>query len=91
MLESVDVVISNEELLKFYDLELIGTDEADGHLIYTIEAVPLDDAPVVWGKEEIVLRDDYVLLSQTFFDQSLIPLKRMETRDVFGKIILRVA
>ena len=71
-----------DKLLKLYDLELVGTDEADGHLIYTIEAVPLDDAPVVWGKEEIVLRDDYVLLSQTFFDQSLIPLKRMETLDI---------
>ena len=39
-----------DKLLKLYDLELVGTDEADGHLIYTIEAVPLDDAPVVWGK-----------------------------------------
>jgi hypothetical protein len=71
-----------DKLLKFYDLDLVATEEADGHLIYTIEAIPLDDAPVVWGKEEIVLRDDYVLLSQTFFDQSLIPLKRMETLDI---------
>jgi len=72
----------SDKLLEFYDLELVNTEEADGHLIYTIEAVPQDDAPVVWGKEEIVLRDDHVLLSQTFFDQSFIPLKRMETLDI---------
>jgi hypothetical protein len=47
-----------------------------------VDAVPHDDAPVVWGKEQIVLRDDYVLLGQTFFDQAMKPLKRLESREI---------
>ena len=30
----------------------------------------------------MVVRDDYVVLSQTFFDQSLTPIKRLETQRV---------
>jgi hypothetical protein len=36
----------------------------------------------VWGKEEMVIRDDYVLISQTFFDQDLVPLKRLKAIDI---------
>jgi len=72
----------SDKLLRYYDLSIIDTSEQDGHTVYTIEAIPHDDAPVVWGKEEIVLRDDYVLLSETFYDQAMVPLKRMETLEI---------
>jgi hypothetical protein len=82
----------SDKLLKHYDLELVNAETRDGHRLYTVEAVPHDDAPVVWGKERIVLRDDHVLLSHTFFDQDLEPFKRLETLEiaelggrVFGK------
>ena len=71
-----------DDLLKHYDLRIIDRSAEDGHTVYTIEAVPHDEAPVVWGKEEWVLRDDYVLVSQTFYDQSMEALKRMETLEV---------
>ncbi len=69
----------SDKLLKHYQLTLTGTEQRDGHRVFTVEAVPHDDAPVVWGKEVLVLRDDYVLLSHTFYDQDLTPLKRLET------------
>lgn len=68
-----------DDLLRYYQLTIIDTREEDGHSIYTVEAIPHDDAPVVWGKEEWVLRDDYVLLSQIFYDQSMEALKQLET------------
>jgi hypothetical protein len=71
-----------DDLLRHYTLTIIDTEQADGHTNYTIKAVPHDDAPVVWGKEEWVLRDDYVMLSETFFDQSMVPLKRLETLEI---------
>ena len=71
-----------DKLLEYYDLEIVATTEQDGHAVYTVEAVPHDDAPVVWGKEQMVMRDDYVLLSQTYFDQDMQPLKRMETLEI---------
>jgi outer membrane lipoprotein-sorting protein len=71
-----------DQLLHDYELSLVGDETRDGHRQYTVEAVPHDDAPVVWGKEQIVLRDDYVLLGQTFFDQAMKPLKRLESREI---------
>ena len=71
-----------DKLLEYYDLSIVEQTEQDGHQVYTVEAIPHDDAPVVWGKEHMVMRDDYVLISQTFFDQDMQPLKRMETLEI---------
>jgi len=51
----------------------------DGQLVHTIDARPLPDAPVVWGRQRLVLRADHVVLEQTYFDQDDVALKRMET------------
>jgi outer membrane lipoprotein-sorting protein len=72
----------SDQLLHQYDLSLVATGQQDGHAVYTIDAIPHDTAPVVWGKEQIVLRDDFVLLAQIFFDQSMTPLKRLETAEI---------
>ena len=71
-----------DDVLRYYSLKIVQVEESNGHRIYTVEAVPHDDSPVVWGKEEWVMRDDYVLISQTFYDQSLVPLKRLETLEI---------
>ena len=71
-----------DALLKEYELSIADTVETDGHKVYTVHAVPHEDAPVVWGREVLVLRDDYVLLSHTFHDQSGEPLKRLVAREV---------
>lgn len=67
-----------DQLLHEYDLEIVETTVADSGRIYRIRATPHDDAPVVWGREELVLRDDHVLTEHTFFDQALEPIKRLE-------------
>ncbi len=71
-----------DQLLHEYTLKLVTTGQRDGHRVYTIDAVPHDDAPVVWGKQEIVVRDDNVLLGETFFDQAQQPLKRLESLQI---------
>ena len=72
----------SDKYLRHYDFEIVQTEERDGHTVYTLDMIPHDDAPVVWGKETLVLRDDYVTLSQTFYDQELEPVKRMVTLEV---------
>ena len=71
-----------DNYLRYYDYAITDTEQRDGHTIYTLTLTPHDDAPVVWGKEEMVKRDDYVMISQTFFDQDLKPLKQMQTMDI---------
>ena len=71
-----------DALLHQYTLTIVATVEQDEQRVYTIEAVPHDDAPVVWGREVIELRDDYVLLSHTFHDQDGIALKRLQAMEI---------
>lgn len=72
----------SDNWLQEYELSIVSVKTQDDHRIYTIEAIPHDDAPVVWGKEEMVMRDDYVILMHTFFDQGMEPIKRMETLEI---------
>jgi hypothetical protein len=71
-----------DALLRHYSHRLLDVTEADGHTVYTIESVPEADAPVVWGRQTLVMRDDWVMLEQTFFDQDDVPLKRMASLEI---------
>ena len=71
-----------DRYLHHYDSRITTSVQDGEHTIHTLELVPRDDAPVVWGKETMVLRDDYVVLTQTFFDQDLEPLKQMRTMEI---------
>tara|TARA_B100000315_G_scaffold260445_1_gene321954 strand:+ start:35455 stop:36339 length:885 start_codon:yes stop_codon:yes gene_type:complete len=72
----------SDNWLDEYDLSIASMRTEADYKIYTLVAIPHDDAPVVWGKEEMLIRDDYVLLLHTFYDQSMQPLKKMETLQV---------
>ncbi len=72
----------SDNWLEDYDIAITSVVHQEDHKVYTVAAIPHDDAPVVWGKEELVIRDDYVVLLHTFFDQNLEPLKTMETLEI---------
>lgn len=65
------------DILDQYTHKLIGTEKQDGHKVYIIESTPKEDAPIVWGKEVIRIRDDYVILEHVFYDQDMVKVKRM--------------
>ena len=67
------------DIITQYTHKLIATEQAGGHTIWTIEATPKPGAPVVWGKVQLKVRDDFVLTEETFFDQDMKPAKRMTT------------
>ncbi|MBI1212703.1 MAG: outer membrane lipoprotein-sorting protein [Alphaproteobacteria bacterium] len=70
------------DLLTKYTHRLIDTKTDNGHTIYTIEAIPKPGAPVVWGKQVVKVRDDGVLLAETYFDQDMKPVREMTTEQV---------
>ena len=72
----------SDNYLRYYDVEIVEREESEGHTIFSLQMTPHDDAPIVWGQETMQLRDDYVMLSQTFHDQDLIALKQMQTRNI---------
>ena len=57
-------------------------EEKNGHRIYTVVCIPKPEAPVVWGKQVVKIRDDHVLLEETFYDQDMQPVRRLETREI---------
>ncbi len=69
----------SDKYLTDYRFELVDTRVEGGKKIYTIDAIPNDDAAVVWGKERMTLREDAVMLGIVFYDQDLKPLKEMKS------------
>jgi len=79
-----------DDLIEQYNHRLLKTEILNGHTIYVIESVPKEAAPVVWGKEIVTVRDDYIVLEHAFFDQAGIMVKRLTTdaiRSMGGKMI----
>lgn len=75
-------IARSADIIDQYTHKLIKTETSEGHKVYVIQSIPKDDAPVVWGKEVLRVRDDYVLLEHTFYDQDMKPVKRMRTSKV---------
>ena len=86
-------ISKSTDIIDQYDHKLLETRQQDGHEIYVIESIPHEDAAVVWGKEVLIIRDDYVLLEQQFWDQDDILVKTMkalEIRELGGRTVASV-
>jgi len=75
-------ISKNADIVDQYNHTLLEQREEGGHQIYTIESVPLEDAAIVWGKEVLIIRDDWILLEQQFWDQDGVLLKVMKASDI---------
>jgi outer membrane lipoprotein-sorting protein len=75
-------ISKSTDIIDQYDHTLLETREQDGHTVYVIESIPHEEAAVVWGKEVIFIRDDYVLLEQQFWDQDGILVKTMKALEI---------
>lgn len=71
-----------DDIVNLYDHKLLKTDQQDGHTVYTIESIPHEEAAVVWGREVLQVRDDYVLIQHDFYDQDGERIKTMETYEI---------
>lgn len=75
-------ISKSTDIIDQYDHELTFSEEKEGHVHYTITSVPHEEAAVVWGKEVIVIREDYVMMEQQFWDQDGVMVKSLETLEV---------
>jgi len=71
-----------DDLIEKYTHKILETHEQDGITVYVIESIPHEDAPVVWGKEILTVRDDHVLLEHKFYDQDGILVKQLTTLEI---------
>ena len=71
-----------DDIVDQYQHTLLETASHQGMKLYTIESIPHEDAPVVWGREVLKVREDYVLSSHAFYDQDNRLVKVLQTRDI---------
>ena len=71
-----------DDIVDQYDHSLIATEEHEGRAVFVIESVPHEEAAVVWGKEVLRIRDDFVLLAQDFYDQEGVLVKTLRSTEV---------
>lgn len=86
-------VSKSTDILDQYDHRLLAQAESEGHVVYTVEAIPHEDAATVWGKEVLKIRDDFVLLEEQFWDQDGELVKVMRAQDVTemgGRSVARI-
>lgn len=72
----------SDSIINDYTHRLIGNETHEGHPLFVIESTPKEDAPVVWGQQVLKIRDDHVIVSQEFFDEELVPVKRMTAHEI---------
>lgn len=69
----------DDDILQYYSHHFLPEEAFEGHKVYVIEAIPHEDAPIVWGKEILRIRDDRVLLAHEFYDQKMTLVKQLKT------------
>jgi outer membrane lipoprotein-sorting protein len=79
-----------DELIEQYTHKLLGKESHDGRTVYVIESIPKETAPVVWGREIVKIRDDWLILEHAFYDQRDVLVKQLvtsEIRPMGGKLV----
>lgn len=71
-----------DDIIDQYEHRLLGQTEVDGLVVYEIEAVPHEDAAVVWGREVLEVRSDQVLQAHHFYDQDGELVKSLESLEI---------
>jgi hypothetical protein len=71
-----------DDIVDQYDHTLLGTSEVDAITVFEIRSVPHEEAAVVWGREELLIREDHVVLEHRFYDQDGELVKALETLSI---------
>ena len=71
-----------DDIIDQYDHTLLGVAEQDGMTVYDIRSVPHEEAAVVWGREELRIREDHVVVEHRFYDQDGELVKALQTLEI---------
>ena len=86
-----DDLVRESSIVHDYTHKLLGEEIIDGYNCYKVELIPLDDAPVVWGKVIIwVSKEEYYWLKSEYYDEdgllvnteNLSEVKQMDDRKI---------
>ena len=75
-------VARSDAIIDQYDHTLIASEEVDGVVVHEIQAIPHEEAAVVWGREVLRIREDHVVLEHRFYDQDGELVKTLESLEI---------
>ena len=84
-----DDLVRESSIVKDYTHKLLGEEKVDNYPCYKVELIPLENAPVVWGKVLMwVSKQDFLWLKAEFYDEDgvlvnteiLSDVKKMDDR-----------
>jgi outer membrane lipoprotein-sorting protein len=75
-------VSKDTNIIDQYDHTLLEQYEQDGFQVYVIQSTPHEEAAVVWGREVLTVRDDWIVLKQEFWDQDDELVKTLEALEI---------
>jgi len=90
---SNDDLAKSDSILDDYVHTVVEQTTVDGHTVYTIESIAREEAPVVWGKQVLRVRDDHIMLNQKFFDEDMELIKEMSAEGLVefsGRLFPRI-
>lgn len=71
-----------DSIIVDYTHELVGTETLDGMTVYSVKSMPKPDAPVIWGMQMLKIREDGIIIEQSFHDEDLEPVKILSTHEI---------
>ncbi len=69
----------SDTIVQDYSHTITEVKENNGIKIYVIESIPFPQAPVVWGMLRFEIREDGIMLSQGFYDEDRVLVKKLVT------------
>jgi outer membrane lipoprotein-sorting protein len=72
----------SDDVIEHYTHSIESTETQNGLTVYLVKSLPKPQAPVVWGMQQHRIREDYLVLSQEFFDQDQKSVKKLTTQDI---------
>ncbi len=84
-----DDLVKESSIVKDYTHKLVGEETIENYPCYKVELIPLEDAPVVWGKIYMwISQEEFLWLKAEFFDEDgflvnteiLTDVKKMDDR-----------
>lgn len=67
----------SDSFVEDYTHTLSSMETHDGKKVYVTKSIPKPEAPVIWGMQKLKIREDFILLSQEFYDEDFELVKAM--------------
>lgn len=72
----------SDNIIDQYTHNIIATETRNEKTVYTVRSIPKPGAPVVWGMQELKIREDHILLRQAFFDEDRKLVKALAMEEI---------